>query len=182
MSAGRDPRASCGVVVADVEMAGAGVVAAGAAIAGIPATGAAIVVVLGAGAAAVGVVALDKVGMRVWAGVVAGALPAVADGAARGRGARRSPRGDVAWARWPLLARWTGHPCVPGPGHVPDDEPGPLHVVRDPLPCMAWALFSLSSLSALVSRLPMPLIARPRLTPTVFGTWMFVVTRLRTPI
>ena len=63
-------------------MAGAGVVAAGAAIAGIPATGAAIVVVLGAGAAAVGVVALDKVGMRVRAGV-GGTLPAVADGAAR---------------------------------------------------------------------------------------------------
>jgi hypothetical protein len=47
---------------------------------------------------------------------------------------------------------------------------------------MAWVLFSLSSLSALVSRLSMSFIARARLTPTVFEAWMFVVTRLRTPI
>jgi hypothetical protein len=46
----------------------------------------------------------------------------------------------------------------------------------------ARALFSLCSLSALVSRLSMSFIARARLTPTVFGTCMFVVTRLRTPI
>jgi hypothetical protein len=76
VSAGRDPPAGCGVVAEGVDVADAGVIAAGTAIAGIPATGAAIVVVLGAGAAAVGVVALDRVG-------AGGALPAVADGAAR---------------------------------------------------------------------------------------------------